>query len=231
MLQRQGAVAVFVKTPGYSPLKTRLAQSVGTMRAEQFHVLSAKAVAAVVQKVSQQKLVTPFWAVAEPEAVQHSLWSQFETIDQGTGGLGARLAHVQQQLLASFDFVIFLGADTPQLPVNLLHEAVEFLALESDTPQFVIGPACDGGFYLFGSQIALDSKIWLNVPYSIENTACVLREQIQELGEIHLLPELSDVDTIQDLPLVARQLSTGEGWLEEQRQVLNWIQEWETQSD
>ncbi|HCO24225.1 MAG TPA: hypothetical protein DIT97_14715, partial [Gimesia maris] len=58
MLSKQGAIAVFVKTPGYSPLKTRLAQSVGTVQAEQFHILSAKAVAAVVQSVANQKSVT-----------------------------------------------------------------------------------------------------------------------------------------------------------------------------
>ncbi|HBL46654.1 DUF2064 domain-containing protein [Gimesia sp.] len=231
MPQKQGAIAVFVKTPGYSPLKTRLAHSVGTARAEQFHILSTKAVAAVVQAVSQQKPVTPFWAVAEPEAVRDSLWSQFETIDQGAGGLGQRLAHVQQQLVPPRHFVIFLGADTPQLSVDLLNEAIEMLSVESETPQFVMGPACDGGFYLFGSQIAIDPEIWLKVPYSVESTARVLGEQIQDLGEIHLLPELSDVDTVQELPLVARQLSTGEEWLEEQLRVLNWIQEWQAQSD
>ncbi|QDT90093.1 TIGR04282 family arsenosugar biosynthesis glycosyltransferase [Gimesia algae] len=231
MLSKQGAIAVFVKTPGYSPLKTRLAQSVGTVRAEQFHILSAKAVAAVVQTTAKQKSVTPFWAVAEPEAVNDPLWSQFETIDQGAGGLGARLAYVQQQLLASYNFVIFLGADTPHLPVRLLNAAVEILCTNSDSPQFVIGPACDGGFYLFGSQITIDPKIWLDVPYSVEDTAKVLREQIQDLGEIHLLPELSDVDTVQELPLVARQLTAGEDWLAEQLQVLKWIQEWEARSD
>ncbi|WP_417388132.1 TIGR04282 family arsenosugar biosynthesis glycosyltransferase [Gimesia sp.] len=231
MLPKQGAIAVFVKTPGYSPLKTRLAQSVGTACAEQFHVLSAKAVEAVVHSVVQQNSVTPYWAVAEPEAMQDSLWSQFETVEQGAGSLGARLAHVQQLLFADYDFIIFLGADMPHLPVTLLNTAVEILSEENETPQFVIGPACDGGFYLFGSQTALDPAIWQNVPYSVENTSCVLREQIQDLGEIHLLPELSDVDTVQELPLVAQQISTGKDWLEEQRQVLSWIQEWETQSD
>lgn len=231
MLPKQGAIAVFVKTPGYSPLKTRLAQSVGTARAEQFHILSSKAVEAVVHAVVQQNAVTPYWAVAETEAMQDTLWSQFITIDQGAGDLGARLAHVQQLLFAAYDFVIYLGADTPQLPVTLLNEAVEILSVKREAPQFVIGPACDGGFYLFGSQTALDPEIWLNVPYSVENTSCVLREQIQDRGEIHLLPELSDVDTVQELPEVAQQLSTGKGWLEEQLQVLRWIQEWETQSN
>ncbi|QDU13923.1 hypothetical protein CA11_17140 [Gimesia maris] len=231
MLPKQGAIAVFVKTPGYSPLKTRLAQSVGTVQAEQFHILSAKAVAAVVHSVANQKSVTPFWAVAEPEAQQDSLWNQFKTMGQGAGGLGNRLAYVQQQLFEFSQFVIFLGADTPHLPVTLLNEAVEILSVETATPQFVIGPACDGGFYLFGSQTALDPAVWLNVPYSIEDTTRVLREQIQDLGEIHLLPELIDVDTVQELPLVARQLTEGDDWLTEQLQVLEWIQEWEARSD
>ena len=69
------------------------------------------------------------------------------------------------------------------------------------------------------------------MPYSVEDTTRALREQIQDLGEIHLLPELSDVDTVQELPLVARQLTEGDDWLTEQLQVLKWIQEWEARSD
>ena len=37
-----GAIAVFVKTPGLSPVKTRLAAKLGKATAEAFHLASAQ---------------------------------------------------------------------------------------------------------------------------------------------------------------------------------------------
>ena len=227
---RQGAIAIFVKTPGYSPLKTRLAESIGETLAEQFHQLSAKAVEAVVRAVALQKPVFPFWAVAEEAALSDPLWKQFPTISQGTGDLGTRLAYVNQSLSATYDYVIFLGADAPQLPVASLATAVEYLSVITDRPRFVIGPACDGGFYLFGSQICLTQEAWLNVPYSASNTAEKLREQIQGRGDILELPILTDVDTVHELKKIKQEVSDMESVLPEQLQVIEWIQKCDSQN-
>ena len=47
---RPGGAAIWVKTPGLSPVKTRLAASIGVEAAERFHLLSALAVAASIQE-------------------------------------------------------------------------------------------------------------------------------------------------------------------------------------
>ncbi|WP_298869036.1 DUF2064 domain-containing protein [uncultured Gimesia sp.] len=229
MVSRQGAIAIFVKTPGYSPLKTRLAQSIGQIQAEQFHQLSAKAVEAVVRVVSEQKPVSPFWAVAEEAALTDPLWKRFPTISQGTGDLGSRLSHIDQALSAKYDYVIFLGADAPQLPIAYLTKAVEYLSEITDRPQFVIGSASDGGFYLFGSQICLTREAWLNVPYSDSKTVEKLREQIQDRGYILELPVLTDVDTVHELETIQRQVGDVESLLPEQLEVFEWIQKLDVQ--
>ncbi|WP_339733437.1 TIGR04282 family arsenosugar biosynthesis glycosyltransferase [uncultured Gimesia sp.] len=225
MVSRQGAIVIFVKTPGYSPLKTRLAQTIGQAQAEQFHRLSASAVAAVVQSVVQQKQVTPYWAVAEEAALEDPLWNQFETIFQGTGDLGTRLAHVNQVLSKKYDFVIFLGADTPQLPVAYLTDAIDLLSNVAEQRQFVMGPADDGGFYLFGTPICLSQETWLNVPYSAANTSEKLLEQLEGQGDIHQLPSLTDVDTVRELQTLIQEESDEKTLLPEQRQVIDWIQQ------
>lgn len=225
MVSRQGAIVIFVKTPGYSPLKTRLAQSIGQTRAEQFHCLSAKAVAAVVQSVSQQKQVTPYWAVAEEAALRDPLWNQFSTISQGVGDLGTRLAHVNRVLSEKHDFVIFLGADAPRLPVAYLIDAVDRLTNVTEQPQFVMGPADDGGFYLFGTPICLSQEAWLNVPYSVSNTAERLRAQLAGQGSVHQLPALTDVDTVRELLTMIQKESDETALLPEQRRVLDWIRQ------
>ncbi len=66
------SLAIFVKTPGYSPVKTRLAASIGQRRAEQFHRLAAAAVAAVAK--AAMPAVTPYWAIAERDALHDPLW-------------------------------------------------------------------------------------------------------------------------------------------------------------
>ncbi|MCH9657042.1 MAG: DUF2064 domain-containing protein [Planctomycetes bacterium] len=229
MVPRQGAIAIFVKTPGYSPLKTRLAESIGQFQAEQFHQHSAKAVEAVVRVVSEQGPVAPFWAVAEEAARSDPLWKQFPAISQGTGDLGSRLSHVNQTLSAKYDYVIFLGADAPQLSVKFLEKAVEHLSEITDRPRFVIGSASDGGFYLFGSQICLTREAWLNVPYSDSNTVEKLREQIQDRGEILELPVLTDVDTVHELETIQRQVDVVDSLLPEQLEVFEWIQKLDIQ--
>ncbi len=224
MVSKHGAIAIFVKTPGYSPLKTRLAESIGQSQAEVFHQLSAKAVEAVVWDVAEQSPVTPFWAVAEEAALSDPLWDQFSTISQGTGDLGSRLSHVNQSLSAQYDYVIFLGADTPQLPVEFLKKTVEYLSETTDRSRFVIGPASDGGFYLFGSQICLTQEAWLKVPYSASNTAEKLRELIQDGADLLELAVLTDVDTIHELETVKLQARDINLILPEQQRVLDWIQ-------
>ncbi|QDU49396.1 DUF2064 domain-containing protein [Gimesia panareensis] len=224
MVPPQGAIAVFVKTPGYSPLKTRLAADIGQQAAEQFHVNSARAVQAVVQAATAQLSVTPFWAVAEPDASDDPLWSDFATISQGAGGLGSRLAFINQRLLEQHDFVIFLGADAPQLPVAYLTEAIDILTTPIESPRFVLGPAADGGFYLFGTTVCLSQELWCSVPYSVSETASVLCKQLEPRGSVQRLPVLTDVDTVQELPLLQQELQQQETLLPEQRQILAWIQ-------
>ncbi len=45
------AIAIFVKTPGLSPVKTRLAATIGEEKAKEFYLLSLKAVEKTVKTV------------------------------------------------------------------------------------------------------------------------------------------------------------------------------------
>ena len=116
-----GAIAIFVKTPGLSPIKTRLASSIGVSAAERFHLLSAKAIESVVLDAFRaEPACIPYWAVAEKEAVHTPYWKSFQTIWQGEGSLGERLACVYDELIQQHSFVIFIGADSPHITSHLL---------------------------------------------------------------------------------------------------------------
>ena len=53
------AIAIFVKTPGISPIKTRLAASIGQQKAEDFYRLSLKSLVSTLKEID----ITPYWAV------------------------------------------------------------------------------------------------------------------------------------------------------------------------
>ena len=64
-----GSLAIFVKTPGQSPVKTRLARHIGQLKAEAFHFSSAEAVASVAVIAGAEAGFKAHWAVAEPAAI------------------------------------------------------------------------------------------------------------------------------------------------------------------
>ncbi len=191
-----GAIAVFVKTVGYSPVKTRLARGIGPAAAETFHCLAAQAIAAVIkQATAVNPCLTPYWAVAELEGMRDPAWQCFRQIWQGEGGLGTKLDQVYCQLLQNHQFVLLLGADSPQISPEYLLQAATW----AGQGQFVIGLAADGGFYLFGGGRAIPRSVWESVPYSEAKTAKTLMNLVAPSEVIQMLPALLDVDTIQDL--------------------------------
>lgn len=193
-----GAIAIFVKTPGLSPVKTRLAASLGQEIAESFHLASAKTIADVAQTLSLSTDITPYFAVAEEPAMNHEYWKNLPRILQCEGGLGERMAHVYQTLLDQHDYVILVGADIPQMSTNDLLGATDWLNYSEQT-RFAFAPSEDGGFWLFGGNHIIPSKIWTDVVYSTNTTGTQFYSHIEKLGEVKTLESLHDVDELKDL--------------------------------
>jgi rSAM/selenodomain-associated transferase 1 len=219
------AAAVFVKTPGYSPLKTRLAAELGSVAAEEFHRIAAQCVEETLlqssrQLVSNGVLLTPCWAVAEEAAMDHPLWSGFPTISQGTGGLGARMHAVYRQLSDQHDSVLLMGADSPAITPAIIDRAIA--RLQSDS--YVIGEANDGGFYLLGGTQPIPLDLWERVPYSSRETSARMIEELSARGSIGRVETLLDVDVLNDLREVLPKLKAFSE-ATAQRQLATWIVE------
>jgi len=202
------AVAIFVKTPSLSPVKTRLAEGIGNAKALEFYQLSLKA----VQETVKSKDAAAYWAVAEENGINDPLWQGFAALWTGEGGLGERQHHIYETLLQKHDRVLLIGADAPQLSKDILEQAI----VELDTNDFVIGPARDGGYYLFGGRISTEQKIWSSIPWSTSMT----RERLEAVlpsKPVHL-QILTDVDTKDDLNFLAKEMP--EDMNKEQKQIL-----------
>lgn len=215
------ALAIFVKTPGRSPVKTRLATGIGQRRAEHFHRLAAAAVAAVARAAMPG--VSPCWAVAERHALDDPLWSALPTLWQGDGELGSRLQHVCAQLQIQQGRVLLIGADAPQISVDLLHAALD--ALDDDATPFVLGRAHDGGFWLFGTRQPVPEHAWQAPRYSSADTADMLVDALSPAGAIASLPMLDDVDDGDDLVSLVNALEALDDPLPEQVELLAWLRD------
>ncbi|MGE3975311.1 MAG: DUF2064 domain-containing protein [Bdellovibrionales bacterium] len=220
MKQPKVAIAVFVKTPGLSPIKTRLANSIGKSLAEQFYLISCSCIQSTLAQLSESKPnVTPYWAIAEKEGLEVNVWKEFRNISQNEGSLGERLSHIYDSLFESYNNVLVVGADSPQLTSNLFLEALEGLR----TFDFVLGPADDGGFYLFGGKKSVPREVWTNVRYSLSDTRSQLASQLVDFGSVKFLPTQIDVDSIKDLESLQESLSLLSNPNQKQIALLHWI--------
>ncbi len=199
MTVASAGLAIFVKTPGHSPLKTRLAQAIGRDAAEAFHRHAAAAVADVVirAQASMPGLVA-YWAVAEPDALDAPIWRDLPRIAQGDGDLGARMRTVCETLRERHGCAVLIGADAPQLRADDVLAACTTL----DSHDHAIGPSEDGGFWLFGTRIAVPEHAWSETPWSQSDTALRFLDALGD-SSVATLRRLCDVDTVDDLAALA----------------------------
>ncbi len=190
------AIAVFVKTPGFSPVKTRLAKARGKEFAENFYKHSVLCIKDLLVDLKvHHPEIDAYWAIAEDLHLVSEHWPDFFKIAQGNGDLGQRLNQVYGSLLKNYKSVILIGSDSPHLSVAPIDTAIRKLA----TSDFSIGRAHDGGFYLLAGQKEIEEKIWNSVPYSQENTSEKLVEFLSTDFKVTELEKNFDIDEEEDL--------------------------------
>lgn len=217
-----GALAIFVKTPGLSPVKTRLQAARGRAFAEHWHRLAAAATASVAGTAMAEGWLQAYWAVAEAEALAHPLWASLPCLPQGAGGLGERMAKVHGALVEGHGFGLLIGADAPQLGTAALIEAADWL--RADAPRCVIGLAEDGGFWLFGANRVIPLAAWTSVRYSCRETGDDFRRAMSGHGHCLTVAALRDVDVEDDLAPVHGALRALPQPTADQQTLLQWLE-------
>lgn len=212
------AIAIFVKTPGLSPVKTRLAACSGQAWAEAWHIRAARAVA----ETARAAQVGPvYWAVAESAASAGSHWPDLPLLEQGHGGLGERMGSILEWLVTHHGSGLLLGADAPQFQPAWLERAHDWLA--APDARLCLGPARDGGFWTFGANRVPERERWNTVHYSQASTCKEFRQTMQDLGEWLTLPALSDLDQFDDLAVMISELKALERPQPGQSALLAWL--------
>lgn len=188
-------LAAFVKTPGMSPLKTRLAAGVGRKRASRLYGACLALMDALLTRSRESGLFQPYWAVAEKEGLDHPLWREHTKLWSGLGSLAERQHQVYSRLMDLHGSACLIGSDAPQMSSELLLTVWQSL----QSHDFVLIPALDGGYTLVAGKKSLPASLWNSVPMSSPRTFELLSASLLRRGRLAVLAPMRDLDHSEDL--------------------------------
>jgi rSAM/selenodomain-associated transferase 1 len=133
-------------------------------------------------------------------------------IRQEGDDLGERLYRALSEAARESVSVMAVGSDHPTLSLETVHQAFE--ALERGA-RVVIGPAEDGGYYLIALRSdAVLRRLFEDIDWSTGRVLSQTLERCREMElldeEVELLPPATDVDTPDDLRLLASRMAGGD---------------------
>lgn len=195
---------IFVKNKISGRTKTRLASAIGDEAALQVYDELLAHTHAVVQDFKVCK-----WVFFSDRLEEDSLWQGGEyklEVQQGQA-LGERMFNAFESCFAQgAKRVCIIGSDCFELESRHLEKAFRVLQRKD----VVLGPAADGGYYLLGLQ-EHQPELFKNKIWSTPDVLADTLDDCQRLGlSVHQLPQLHDLDNIQDLKRY-RQQQNGKG--------------------
>jgi len=195
-------------------VKTRLAADVGDARAlEIYSGLLAGTLAQVDLLDGCSRVLAVAGAPGDPLSPPAAPPAGWAAIRQRGETLGERVTGVFAGLFESgATSVVAVGSDSPPIPEEYLHRAVELANVAAPSGRLVVGPAADGGYYLIG----MDAETWRCrgervrelLATAAMGTAALLAATLRGAAERGLevcqLPLWIDVDDARDLPVLER---------------------------
>ncbi|MCI0683157.1 MAG: TIGR04282 family arsenosugar biosynthesis glycosyltransferase [Gemmataceae bacterium] len=186
-------LGVFAKWPEPGRAKTRLADATSPE-------FAARAADAMLRDTLDRLVDVPAerWLAFAPAdqaaAFRDLAANRYRLIPQGDGDLGARMERfIRDRIDGGAERVVLVGADSPTLPVEHVHDAFHRL----HDVDLVLGPATDGGYCVIGCRRRVP-PVFRGVAWG---TSTVLRDTVARLDDswrLALLPPWYDVDTLDD---------------------------------
>lgn len=188
------AIIILIKNPELGKAKTRLAKGVGDERALEIYLKLLEHTHAITCVLEADKYLFYSDHVDNNDIWDNTLYRK--SIQNGAD-LGERMRHAFDAVFSNgHKSVLIIGSDCKELTAEIITEA--FAELHSaDT---VVGPTHDGGYYLLGMN-KLIPQVFQDKEWSTETVLSSTLSDLEQNGlSNYLLPKLSDIDTIDDLP-------------------------------
>jgi len=191
---------IFARRPEAGKVKTRLAATVGDVKALEIYLKLLQHTHKVADKVAADKAVFYSDKIHDFDLLDYF---KFPKAVQTGDDLGERMKNAfALGFRKAYNKVILIGSDCITLTPEILEEAYSKL----DDNDVVLGPAEDGGYYLIGMkkscETLFENKVW--------STSDVLLDTVLDLKKLelkyHLLETLNDVDEEIDLTDELREL-------------------------
>ncbi len=189
---------IFAKTPVKGRVKTRLQKNLSQTNVLKLYKEFLLQTVCLTEKVKDcKKIIACYPDKNHPYFKTLAKRFGFHLIRQNGRGLGERMKNAITDFLNNgYKKVLIIGCDSPTLPKEYIEAAFKIL----DKKRLVIGPSCDGGYYLIGVRGAAP-PVFNNIKWGTKD---VLKETLRRIPKkmllsFHLLPFWYDVDTSDDL--------------------------------
>ncbi len=189
-------LAIFARYPRLAQVKTRLLPVLGERRCLQLHWAL---LLDTLDRTASLDLTRLLYVAdcSEGERIDfsrnHLEAHAIEVRRQRGADLGERLWNAYGELSGEKPRVLFIGIDSPTLPLRILRQARRQLCRHA----VVVGPCRDGGYYMMGVSEPR-AELFQGIDWGSPR---VLRQTLDRLHKTShfLLPTWHDVDTWQDL--------------------------------
>ncbi|MCX5830173.1 MAG: TIGR04282 family arsenosugar biosynthesis glycosyltransferase [Deltaproteobacteria bacterium] len=143
-----------------------------------------------------------FWIAYHPaerkKDFPNEFGNTFSYLPQAGTDLGEKMHNAFRECFpGGFRWVVIIGSDSPDLPPQIIEEA--FQALEKGGA--VIGPACDGGYYLIGfGRESFTPDAFTGIAWGTDSVCKTTMDILESLGiRVHVLPVWRDIDLPEDV--------------------------------
>ena len=187
-------VLIFLKYPEPGRVKTRLARTIGPIRAAALYRDWIATVLTQLQSLRPTTRLVGFFDGAPREAFGDWHGLADEWWPQPAGDLGDRMIAGYEAAFDAGGPVVAVGSDCLEMGAELVALAFEELAQKD----VVFGPTVDGGYYLVGTarlRPTLFHSVRWSSPFTLADHLGRCRDQSCSFG---LLPMRQDLDTWED---------------------------------
>ncbi len=187
------AVLVFAKIPGLGIAKSRIAATVGPLKAAEIY---KKLLLVTANQVQKMPYAVAYTGSDDPGVLRSIFASAVEFIPQEGRDLGQRLRNAFDHLYnQGIQFVVAVGCDCPIMTPDDLITAFGNLENGYDV---VLGPSEDGGYYLTGctkNALEIFSAVSWGSPDLLRETYGIIGRNGLRSKELRTL---YDIDTMED---------------------------------